>query len=93
MAKSNKKMPVIAGTVFILAFLAFMAYSTFGNDTYKVEICMTYQGKTVCRNGAGASQESAERVARDGACTDLTHGMTELVQCQSSEPARLTWKK
>lgn len=93
MAKSNKKWPVIAGVGFIGVFVALMAWSTFGNDTYKVELCMTYNGRTVCRNGAGASEDSAQRVARDGACTDLTHGMTELVQCQNSQPASLTWKK
>lgn len=93
MAKTSKKLPVVAGIGFIVFFLAFMAWSTFGNASFRCELCMTYNGRTVCRNGAGASQESAERVARDGACTDLTHGMTELVQCQGSEPSRLTWKK
>ena len=91
MAKSNKKWPVIAGVGFIVVFLAAMAYSTFGNNGVRCEVCMTYKGQTVCRNGAGTNQESAERVARDSACTDLTHGMTELVQCQSSE-AKVTWK-
>ena len=93
MAKASKKLPVIAGVVFIVAFLAFMAYSTFGNDTYRCQLCMAFNGQTICRNGAGATEEAAERVARDGACTDLTHGMTELVRCQGSEPASLTWKK
>ena len=92
MAKSKKKWPVIAGIAFIAAFLAAMAYSTFGNSTYKCEVCMTYGGQTICRNGAGANRESAERVARDEACTELTHGMTELVQCQNSE-GKVTWKQ
>ena len=35
---------------------------------------MTYGGQTICRNGAGANRESAERIARDEACTELTHG-------------------
>ena len=91
MGKSKRKWPVIAGVVFIFAFLAAMAYSTFGNRGFRCEVCMTFNGQTICRNGAGASQEAAERVARDSACTDLTHGMTELVRCQASE-ARITWK-
>jgi hypothetical protein len=91
MAKPKKKWPVIAGIAFIAVFLAAMAYSTFGNSDFKCEVCMTFNGQTVCRNGAGTSKESAERVARDSACTDLTHGMTELVRCQSSD-AQVTWK-
>jgi hypothetical protein len=91
MARPKKKWPVIAGIGFIVAFLAAMAYSTFGNNGFRCEVCMTFNGQSVCRNGAGASQEAAERVARDEACTDLTHGMTELVRCQNSE-AKVTWK-
>ena len=79
MAKPKTKWPVIAGIVFIVGFIAAMAYSTFGNNGFRCEVCMTYNGRTICRNGAGAN------------CTDLSHGMTELVQCQNSQ-AKVTWK-
>ena len=91
MAKPKKKWPVIAGIAFIAIFLAAMALSTLGNAENRCEVCATYNGRTVCKNGAGATREAAERVARDGACTALTHGMTELVQCQNS-PMQVTWK-
>ncbi len=90
-ARRGKKGPVVAGILFFVLFLAAMAWSTFGNSSYKCEVCMTFNGQTVCRNGAGTNKENAERVARDSACTDLTHGMTELVRCQQSE-GRVTWK-
>lgn len=82
---------MIAGILFVALFIGAMAYSTFGNSDFKCEVCMTFGGQTICRNGAGANKEAAERVARDSACTDLTHGMTQLVQCQQSE-GRVTWK-
>ncbi len=91
MARAKRKWPVIAGFVFFVGFVAYMGYSTFGNNQLHCEVCITYGGQTICRNGAGTSKENAERVARDSACTDLTHGMTQLVQCQNSE-ARVTWK-
>ncbi len=92
MAKPKRKWPVIAGIAFIAAFLAAMAYSTFGNDVNKCEVCVTYHGRTICRNGAGPTRDAAERVARDGACADLSSGMTELVQCQNSPDIKTTWK-
>ena len=92
MPKAKRKWPVIAGIGFIAAFLAVMAWSTFGNATNHCEVCVTFNGNTVCRNGAGTTKENAERIARDEACTDLTHGMTELVRCQSSGDIRVTWK-
>jgi len=60
-----------------------MAYSTFGNNGFRCEVCMTYHGQTICRNG-GRRQPGSRRARGPamGACTDLSHGMTELVQCQ-----------
>ena len=92
MAKSKRKWPVIAGVVFITGFLALMAYYTFGNATNKCEVCVTFNGRTACSNGAGTTQQNAERIARDEACTDLSHGMTELVRCQNSGDIKVTWK-
>lgn len=92
MTKSKKKWPVIAGIAFIVAFLAAMAYSTFGNAQYRCEVCITYNGQTICRNGAATTRDQAERIARDSACTDLSHGMTELMQCQDNTPRKVTWK-
>ncbi len=91
MAKAKKKGPVIAGIVFFVAFLAAMAYTTLGNRGFRCQVCMTYNGQTICRDGAGPTKEAAERGARDSACTDLSHGMTQLVQCQNSD-GRVTWK-
>jgi hypothetical protein len=49
-------------------------------------------GRTVCRNGAAATQAGAERIAGDTACTDLSSGMTSLMQCQNNAPRKVTWK-
>jgi hypothetical protein len=91
MAKSKTKWPVIAGIVFFVVFLAAMAYTTLGNRGFRCQVCMTYNGQTICRDGAGPTKEAAERGARDSACTDLSHGMTQLVQCQNSG-GQVTWK-
>lgn len=93
MTKSKRKWPVIAGVAFIVAFIAAMAWSTFGNAKLHVEICITYNGRTICRDGAATTREQAERAATDSACTDLTGNMTELMQCQNNAPRKITWKQ
>lgn len=93
MTKTKRKWPVIAGIAFITAFIAAMAYSTFGNAQYHCEVCITYNDRTLCRNGAGTSKEQAERMATDSACTDLGSGMTQLMQCQNNAPRKITWKQ
>jgi hypothetical protein len=91
MAKKKTKWPVIAGIAFIVIFIAAMAYSTLGNTQQRCEVCITYKGQTNCGSSASASKEQAERAATDIACNSMTHGMTELVQCQNAE-RKVTWK-
>jgi hypothetical protein len=90
--KSKTKWPVIAGIVFIAAFLAAMAYSTFGNSSIKCEVCVTYHGRTNCGKSAASTREQAERTALDLACDPLGNGMTELGQCRDSPNQTLTCK-
>ena len=90
--KRGKKLPVLLGVGFLVAFLAAMFLLTPRRVKFNCEVCMTFNGRTVCRNGGGETREAALRTATDTACTDLTSGMTPLLQCQSSPPSRVTWK-
>ena len=91
--ESKRKGAVIAGIVFVVAFLVAVAWSTLGNAKFRVEVCQGFGGRSVCRSGAATTKQEAQRIATVAACTDLTHGMTELIQCQDSVPARVTWKQ
>jgi hypothetical protein len=92
MTGSKRKWPVIAGVVFIVGFIAAMLFTSSGNAKFRCEVCMTFDGRTVCRNGAGMTQTEAQRVATEGACSDLTSGMNNLEHCRNSE-AKVTWKQ
>jgi hypothetical protein len=93
MVKSKRKWPVIAGVAFLLIFIAALVYTTGGNNKFRCEVCVTFEGRTVCRNGAAPTKEGAERIASDTACTDLSSGMTSLMQCQNNAPRKVTWKQ
>lgn len=93
MAKSKRKWPVIIGVAFIVIFVAAMAYSTLGNARYKCTVCITFNGRSLCRDGAATTKAEAERIAADGICTDLGRGMTEFLQCQQNAPRQVTWKR
>ena len=92
MAKSKRKMPVILAVGFIVVFVAAMAYSTFGNARYKAQVCVTFNGGTICRDVAGATKENAERVGLDLACTVFGGGMTPFMQCEQNAPRKVNWK-
>jgi hypothetical protein len=90
--KFKRKWPVIAGIAFIVVFIAAMLISTGGNAKFRCEVCITFEGRTVCENGGAPTQMEAERVAADAACTLLSSGMTSLMQCQNNAPRKVTWK-
>lgn len=92
MPARRKVNPVVLGIIFIVGFIAAMLLLTPRGARFTCQVCMTFQGRTVCRNGGGETREAAQRVASDTACTDLTSGMTPLLQCQSSPPTSVTWK-
>ena len=91
--KKKTKWPVIAGIAFIAIFIAAMVYSSTGNNQFRAEVCVTFEGRTVCRNAASTTMQEAERIGTSTACTDLTSGMTPLMQCEQSAPRKVTWKK
>ncbi len=91
--QKKTKWPVIAGVVFIVAFIAAMVFSSTGNDQYRAEVCVTFEGRTVRRNSAATTKLEAERIGASTACTDLTAGMTALMQCEQNSPRQVTWKQ
>jgi hypothetical protein len=91
LGKSKRKWPVILGIVFIVGFIAAMAITSTGNAKFRVEVCKTFDGRTVCRSAAATTQDEAVRTATTSACSDLTSGMNNLEQCRNSEP-KITWK-
>ena len=86
----KKKWPVILGVVFVVAFVIAMVLSTSTTAKYHVQVCMAFNGGKLCRNGAASTQQEAQRIATDLACSDL--GAGGFSNCRNVEPSRVTWK-
>ena len=54
--KKKTKWPVVIGAAFITLFIAVMVYSSSGNDLYRAEVCVTFEGRNVCRNAAATTK-------------------------------------
>ena len=78
---------VIIGVGFFLAIVGLVVYSSFGLRRYRVEVCMEFNGRTECRNASGTNRPEAIRTATDNACTLISSGMTEFMNCERSQPA------
>ena len=86
MAKPKRKGAVVAGVVFVVAFLVAVAWSSLGNAQYRVQVCLGFGGRSLCRNGAATTKQEAQRIATVSACTDLTNGMTERSNVRIQNP-------
>lgn len=77
--------------VFLVAFIALMAYSTFSDHRYRVEVCMAYQGRSSCRTVNAKSEAAALRSGVENACADISSGVTDTMRCQNENPQSVKW--
>jgi hypothetical protein len=85
------KKPVLLGILFTLAVLATLIYTTLGNAKFRCEVCITYKGEKMCRIAAASTKEQALRAATDNACADISHSMTDAVNCPNTPPDSVKW--
>ncbi|MDZ7638611.1 MAG: hypothetical protein U5J83_10270 [Bryobacterales bacterium] len=83
--------PVLVGVGLLAVVALLMIWSSIGLREHRVEVCVTFDGRSVCRTASGASKESALRQAQDNACALLTSGVTGTIACGQTKPDRVTW--
>lgn len=85
--------PVIAGIVFVVVVLAVLVYSSLHLAKFRVEVCMTFNGRTDCRTASADTEEHALRSATSNACGLIASGVTDSIACEHSQPASVRWLK
>lgn len=85
------KKPVLLGILFAAAVLGVLIYSSLNLSSYKVEVCMDFQGRHACRTASAASREFALRTATSNACALIASGVTETIGCEQTRPTSIRW--
>ena len=85
--------PVIVGIVFILGILGVLLYSTMNLAKFRVEVCVTFNGRSDCRIASADTEEHALRTATSNACGLLASGVTDSLACEHSVPTSVRWLK
>ncbi|MDQ6759510.1 MAG: hypothetical protein M3Z32_06545 [Acidobacteriota bacterium] len=85
--------PVILGIVFVLAVLGVILYSTMNLAKFRVEVCVTFNGRSDCRIASADTEEHALRTATSNACGLLASGVTDTLACEHSVPTSVRWLK
>lgn len=71
----------------ILAFVAFMTWSTLSAQKVSCEVCVDFNGGHQCATASHSSEAEAARSAQSTACGPLTHGMNDIIACENRPPA------
>jgi hypothetical protein len=77
---------VVIGVAFVVAVVAYLAYSSMHIAKYRVEVCVAFHGGNQCRTASADTEEHALRSAQSNACALLVSGVTETMQCEHQEP-------
>ncbi len=83
------KKPVLAGVLFALLVIGYIIYSSMNLAGHRVEVCITYNGRTSCRTASGSTEEFARRTATTNACAEIASGVTDSIGCENTTPDRV----
>ncbi len=75
------------GTLLGLAFIAAVIWSAFEATQVQCEICVDYKGRSACSTAQAVDVLQAEAQALSGACSQVTGGVTETLECDRTPPA------
>ena len=70
----------------ILAFVAFLTWSTLEAQKVSCEVCVAYDGGENCATASHQDEEEAARSAQTTACGTIAHGMNASIACQNTPP-------
>ena len=64
-----------------IAFVAAVIYYALDATSVRCEICVEYKGRRACSVSQAADVQTAEMQAHSGACSQVTGGVTETLEC------------
>ncbi|HET9064266.1 MAG TPA: hypothetical protein VFN22_00400 [Gemmatimonadales bacterium] len=70
----------------LLAFVAFLAWSTLSAQKVQCEVCVVYKGGRNCAIASHTTAAEAKRSAQTTACGPLTSGMNDAIACEATPP-------
>ena len=77
--------------LFLAIVVGLIAYSTLNGPRYRVQVCMEFQGRSVCKTVSAKSEQAALRSGSENACADIASGVTDTMRCEQSEPKSVRW--
>lgn len=78
---------------FGLLVFGYIVVSSFRPPGARCRVCMSFKGGSDCRTASAANRQEALRTAITNACAQLSGGVVESNQCETSPPVSVEWLK
>ena len=75
-----------ATLVFLVLFIGLVVYLSTRVAHHECRVCVTFNGRTLCRTAASGTEKAAIESAVTSACSGLASGMTESIKCENTRP-------
>ena len=85
------KIGLIIGIIVLAAVAVLIATSTMRGPRYRLEVCMYFNDRFNCKTVSARSEQAAMRSAVQNACADIASGVSEVMNCESSDPKKVKW--
>ena len=73
--------------IFAVATLALIVYQIIAKQQrVSCEVCITFQGRTDCREAAGPNRKEAVQTGTSNACALISSGMAGSIECGNTVP-------
>ena len=69
------------------AFVAAVIWAALSATAVECEICVQYKGRQACSTARAADLQQADMQAHSGACSQVTSGVTETLECARIAPS------
>ena len=79
-------MRTIVGALLGAIFVGAVVYSLMRESQIRCEVCLDYRGDSACRTSSAIDRSSAVQGAVTAACTVLSRGVTDGIQCGATPP-------
>jgi hypothetical protein len=77
------------GAALGIAFVAAVIWSALRAAPVECEVCVDYRGRRACSTAQAADAAQAEAQAHSGACSQVSGGVTETLECDRTPSASL----
>jgi predicted negative regulator of RcsB-dependent stress response len=72
----------------ILAFVAFLAWTTVSAQKVECEVCVAFGTSQNCAKATASGEKEAAQSAQTTACGPLAHGMDATIACGNVQPVK-----